>query len=260
MEKNQSIYKQRYRLLKQVEDWLEIPTILLGIIWLVLMVIELIYGLSSFLEGVIYFIWVIFILDFLLKFLLAPSKIAYLKNNIITLVALIVPALRVFRIFQALRILRVARAVRGIRLFRVLSSLNRGFKSLRRVFGRKGFGYVVSFTIVFTFSGAAAMYSLENGNKGFTSYGDSLWWTSMLMTTMGSADWPVTPEGRIFAFLIGLYAFTIFGYVAATIATFFIGQEAKEKDSDLPSKKQLNSLIREVQLLREEIQKLKDTK
>ena len=34
---------------------------------------------------------------------------------------------------------------------------------------------------------------------------------------------PTTPEGRGLAFLITLFGFAIFGYVTATLATFFIG-------------------------------------
>ena len=135
---------ERKSLVERLEEWLETPMLILGFVWLALLVYELIWNLSPALEIVGTIIWMIFILDFMLKFTLAPEKIDYLKTNWLTALALIVPALRVFRIFRVFRVLRAARAVRGVRLFRVLSSLNRGMKSLGASFGRRGFGYVVT--------------------------------------------------------------------------------------------------------------------
>jgi voltage-gated potassium channel len=200
-----------------------------------------------------YFIWGIFIIESLLRFFLAPRKLKFLKKNVITIIALLVPALRIFRIFQAMRVLRLARTVRSIRLFRVLSSLNRGFKSMRRTFSRKGFGYVASFTVLVTFVGAAAMMVFESGNAGFNNYGDSLWWTAMMMTTSGSGYWPESMEGRILAFLLALYAFTVFGYVTATIASFFIEREADDEESEIAGAKALREIQRDLREIREEI-------
>jgi len=49
----------------------------------------------------------------------------------------------------------------------------------------------------------------------------------MIMTTMGSQYWPQTPEGRMLCLFLALYAFAVFGYVTAAIATFFIGLDTK---------------------------------
>jgi hypothetical protein len=51
----------------------------------------------------------------------------------------------------------------------------------------------------------------------------------MIMTTMGSAYWPVTLAGRILCWLLALYAFAIFGYITATIASFFLAGSEKEE-------------------------------
>ncbi len=96
--------------------------------------------------------------------------------------------------------------------------------------GRRGFGYVVALTIVVRLTGAAEMFTFENqfpNGGGLNSYGTALWWTAMVMTTTGSEYWPKTPEGRLLCFLRALYAFTVFGYVTATLASFFINQDAE---------------------------------
>jgi voltage-gated potassium channel len=53
----------------------------------------------------------------------------------------------------------------------------------------------------------------------------ALWWTAMLLTTMGTEDWPRTPEGRVLCLLLAIYAFAVFGYVTAAIAAYFVGQD-----------------------------------
>ncbi len=62
---------------------------------------------------------------------------------------------------------------------------------------------------------------------GFPDYGSALWWTAMLLTTMGSDYWPRTTEGRLLCLLLAVYAFAVFGYVTAAIAAYFVG---KDKD------------------------------
>ena len=47
-----------------------------------------------------------------------------------------------------------------------------------------------------------------------------------MITTMGTDYWPRTNEGRLLCFMRALYAFAIFGYITATIASIFIGQDA----------------------------------
>ena len=72
------------------------------------------------------------------------------------------------------------------------------------------------------------MYRFEfdvPGGPGFADYGTALWWTAMLLTTMGSDYWPQTPEGRLLCLLLAVYAFAVFGYVTAAIAAYFIGKD-----------------------------------
>src|SRR4028118_1383127 len=106
----QQIDEERFALLQQLEDWLETPMLVLGFVWLALLVIELIWGLSPLLEGVGTVIWIIFVIDFSVKFTLAPRKVEHLKDNWITVIALLLPALRVFRIVRVFKVLRAARA------------------------------------------------------------------------------------------------------------------------------------------------------
>ena len=235
--------KERSRLLASIERLLEGPMIFLGFVWLVLLVVELIWGLSTALEYLSATIWIIFIIDFLIKLILAPNKISFLKKNWLTAISLLIPALRIFRVFRFIRLLR---GLRGIRLIRVVSSINRTMKSLAATMRRRAFGYVLLLTLVVTFAGAAAMFAIEKPAPGFDSYWMALWWTAMRVITAGSEYNPVTPEGRGLAFLLALFGYTIFGYVTATIATFFIGRDAEEKDAPVAGAKDVAELKKEI--------------
>jgi voltage-gated potassium channel len=149
----------------------------------------------------------------------------------------------------------MARVGRGLRLVRLISSLNRGMRALGESLQRRGFGYVILLSILVAITGKAGMYAFENRiPNGLNSYGEALWWTAMIMTTMGSQYWPQTFEGRVLCFFLALYAFGIFGYVTATLASFFIGRDADNSDAEVAGARELAALRKELIALRNEIQ------
>ncbi len=79
----EKVIEERQSLVEQLEGWLETPLLILGFAWLALLVYELIWNLSPALELLGTAIWIIFILEFAVKFTLAPQKINYLKNQLV---------------------------------------------------------------------------------------------------------------------------------------------------------------------------------
>jgi voltage-gated potassium channel len=230
-----------------LERRLELPLAVLGFVWLAILVLELVRGIGPVLEAASLAIWVIFIADFLLRLLLAPQRGRYLRKNWFTALSLVIPALRIARFARAIR------AVRGIRLVRLVSSINRGMGALGRSMGRRGAGYVLALTFVVILAGAAGMLAFEGraDGGGLRNYGDALWFTAMIITTMGSQYWPASLEGRILAFLLSLYALGILGYVTAVLASFFV-----ERDTDTGHSQttvEVNALRSEIALLRTEL-------
>ena len=255
--RRQALTDERTQLLRRMEEWLEIPMLVLAFAWLALLVLELVEGASPLFETLGLIIWAIFVVNFALEFTLAPHKGAYLRGNWLTALSLAVPALRVFRIVRVLRVLRLARATRGLRLLRVISSVNRGMGALGASLQRRGFSYVAALTLLVTGAGAAGMYAFENNVAGgISSYGEALWWTAMIMTTMGSQYWPQTLEGRVLCVVLALYAFAVFGYVTATLATFFVGRDAEDADAGIAGAESIAALHREIAAMREEIRGL----
>lgn len=218
--------RERWKLTARIVRALEVPMLVLSGVWLVLLIVEFSRGLSPWLQTLSDVIWAAFVVQFAVEFLIAPSKRVYLRKRWITALSLVLPA---FRLLRAVRILRVARAARGLRLARLLAGLNRGMRTTARGFRGRGIGYLVALTLMIAVTGAAGMYRFEldapNG-PGFESYGTALWWTAMLLTTMGSDAWPQTSEGRFLCLALAVYAFAVFGYVTAAIAAFFVGKDA----------------------------------
>lgn len=246
---------ERWAVLHDLEEWLQTPMVLLSFTWLILVVAEIVWGSTRLLETFGTVIWIVFILEFALRLGLAPDKSDFFRRNWITVIALVVPA---FRMFRALRVFQAARAARGLRLVRIVGTANRGMNALRASLGRRGLGYVLGATVLMTFLGAAGMLAFEPAAEvegGFRHYGDALWWTAMLLTTMGSQYWPQTGEGRILCFLLALYGFAVFGYITASFATFFIGQEARAKESDVAGVGDIAELRDEIARLRAELQR-----
>lgn len=250
------IESERWQILEQIEDWLEVPVLVLGLVWLVLVILDFTTGLSPFLNMLVYVIWGVFILDFALRFLTAPRKLIFLRANWLTALSLFIPALRIGRIA---RLVRVFRALRGARVIALVGSVNRSMRVLRVTLQKQGFGYVLLLTLVITLAGAAGIYAFEGplAPQHIGSYGESLYWSMMVITTMGTDYWPRSAEGRLLTLLMAVYGFAVFGYVTATIASFFIGQKpaglANEPAGELSPELQaeLRALRAEVGALRE---------
>jgi voltage-gated potassium channel len=256
MSEQERLAEEREGLLQQLERVLETPLIVLGFAWLALLVVDLVWGLRPLLAGAMMVIWVIFILDFALRLWVAPSKGRFFKRNWLTALSLALPALRALRALALVRL-----GLRGARLVSIVGSLNRGMGALHKSMGRHGFGYVVALTVIVTVVGAAGLYAFEGPaavKGGLTSYGEALWSTAMIMTTLGSQYIARTAEGRILTLLLALYAFAVFGYVTAALASYLVGRDAENPDAEVAGAKELVALREEVAALRAEIGALPD--
>jgi voltage-gated potassium channel len=115
---------------------------------------------------------------------------------------------------------------------------------------------VLGLTTIVTLIGASGIYVFERElpNGAIADYGTALCWTAMVMITIGSDFFPKTAEGRVLFFLLAMYAFGVSGYVTAMLATFFVGQDAENDESELAGTKSINALQAEISALRTEIQ------
>lgn len=256
---------QRVRLLKHLTGMTDKAMVGLSLVWIGLMIADFIGKLSPALLKLNYVIWAIFAADFAVKLAIAPKKLRFLRTHWITVISLILPAFRLLRVFQALS------ALRALSLARILTSLNTGMGQLSQSMGKKGLGYVTVVTTIVLFAGAAGMYKFEQPSQlvqqgygsvaasggGLHNYEDAVWWTAMLMTTIGSQYWPVTTAGRVLCFLLSMFSLGVFGYITAALASFFVGQQAQEKP-DSKNDAGVAQLKNEIERLRDQVSNLTD--
>ena len=104
------------------------------------------------------------------------------------------------------------------RLVRVLKASGKQMTELFKQLGRLG---VVVAVIILTCSYVA--YSVERAtNPLFNSFGTSVWWAIVTITTVGYGDvYPITTAGRISGVVLMFAGLALFGVLAGTLASFF---------------------------------------
>lgn len=254
--------RERFELLHHVSAILEPLMIGLGIVFLVLLIME--YASMSLevlgenrLGSVMQAIWIIFLADFLLRLVIAPGKIAYLKANWLGALSLALPFLRPLRAFRAFRALRAARAVRGASLVRLIGGVNRGMRALRKITRGRLMLYVAALTVAVVFAGAVGVLFFDRGHPDspVQTFDDALWWSATLVTTMNSELYVASTEGRVIAFLQRLYALSIFGYITASIASYLIGIDTSNAQERAEGRE--TEVHTEISRLREEVGSLR---
>jgi voltage-gated potassium channel len=91
----------------------------------------------------------------------------------------------------------------------------------RQLFSRLGRVAVVALSVML--GGALVAYYAEHPvNPGFATFGDSLWWSMVTLTTVGYGDIvPITLSGRMAAVAIMLTGVAVLGLLAGSLASFF---------------------------------------
>lgn len=226
-ERREVVRGERFELLQHVEDTLEPVMVGLGLAFLVLLLMDfasvplVILGKNR-VNVLLQAIWLVFLVDFLLRFWIAPEKLAYLRKNWLGALSLVIPFLRPLRAFRAVWLIRQANLVR------FLGGINRGIRVVRLVTRGRQFAFVAVLTGIVVVASAVGARYFDEGIPGATihSFSDALWWSSTLATTMNSELYVVSPEARVIGILIRLYALGIAGYITASIASYLIGADA----------------------------------
>lgn len=218
----------REELRGRLDRYLDLPLALASVLMVLLAVLELSGEVGGPWRGRLavlgWSLWGLFFVEFAVKFALAPVKRAYLRRNWLDVLILAVPFLRF------LKVLGILRATRALPLFRLAVFGGRGSGGALVLLRRRRLGQLALISALVTLLGAAAGLLLEAGAPAATieNFGDALWWSGALVTTVGSELYPVTAGGRVLGFILMLYAVGIFSYFIASIASVLVGIDSQQ--------------------------------
>jgi len=106
-----------------------------------------------------------------------------------------------------------------------------------------------------TLGGAIGALFFDQGieNAPIQSFGDALWWSAAMVTTINNEKYAVSTEARVIAILMRVFAVSVFGYSTASIASYLIGGSGTvESDApkDVGLQAEIDALRRELTLVR----------
>jgi len=224
----------REELLHRVERITELPLLVLAFAMIPLLIGPWVWRLSpqeaSTFHILDYFIWAIFAVDLIIKLVIAPHRLQYLRRHWIEVLVVVIP------FFRPLRILRVF----------VFGS--RAWVGMRRLVN---VDFILVYGIGLVIIAATIVATVERGPTAtIQTFADALWWAVVTITTVGYGDMvPVTLAGKAVAVVLMLGGIAFFSGMTANLASFLI----RSKDA---GKNDMSKLIKEVESLREDISRL----
>jgi voltage-gated potassium channel len=218
----------RERLAAILERRLDIPMAVLAVVWAGLVAYELVAPARQRAELTLVgnVIWIIFVVEFLLKLAVSGHPLRFLRRRWPSILFLALPVLRVLRVLRALRALRVLPAAR------VVGSSYRAIGTARSLLGSR-IGFLLVTSAVVIFSGGQLFYLVEGEpEQGAGQLGDALWWSANVAISGNLVASPTTVWGRLLAIVLSAYAVVVFASVAATIGAFFIESRAERATAE----------------------------
>jgi len=151
--------------------------------------------------------WVIFIIDVVIRISLTPRgrRWHYAWHHPLEVLSALLPVFRALRVVGLLQDLPVLKrhtptAVRA--QFIILA-------------------HAYAFAWVFFLALATLQAEREAAGANIVTFGDSIWWAIVTITTVGYGDlYPVTPPGRFYAVLLMAGGIAIVGTASATIISY----------------------------------------
>ena len=207
---------------------------LLALVAVTLAAIDLTSGAAEWEVTVDRVIYWIFVLDYVTRFFLSPSKWLFMKSHVWDLLA-IIPFDSLFRLFRFAKLEEILRLARYLDLF---SYSMRFSARIRRFFNTNGFKYICIAALTIILLGAVGIHLAEG-----MSLSNGIWWSFVTATTVGYGDtYPITTPGKFLAVFLMITGIGFVGTLTSTITSFFLHTHAGE---ELPYREEVIEGIKE---------------
>jgi voltage-gated potassium channel len=197
---------------QQAVDW---PLTLAALVFLVAYSISVIATVdgptSTLLRIVILVSWALFPVSYLVDLVLADHAWQWARRHPVNLLFVLLPLLR------------------PLRLLRVLARSSLFQRSAGTAFRARVLVYLAGTAVLVTYIAALAVLEAERSdpNANITSFGDSLWWAAVTITTVGYGDFtPLTIRGRTIATALMLGGVAVLGVLTATLSSWIVQRVA----------------------------------
>ncbi|MBW8871115.1 MAG: potassium channel family protein [Leifsonia sp.] len=162
-------------------------------------------ALTVTLIAILVVVWLFFLGDFVIRLMLSKDKGSFVRHNPVDLLSVFLPMARPFRLLTSLHRIPALGGDSGSHL-------------RRRVIIT-----AASFIVMFIYVISLAVFQAERYAHGsnIRSFGDSVWWACVTMSTVGYGDYyPVTIQGRVLAVVLMIGGIVIVGTASATIVSY----------------------------------------
>jgi voltage-gated potassium channel len=229
--------------------------LLLSLYVVIAVLVDMLFSLSPGTRAILWvidtLICVVFFIGFVVQFVRAPRKWAYMKRwGWVDLLSSI-PGIPVIPWTKALRFFRVARAVRIIRHYRGVRprDLLKNWWHKRRAESVLA-GALLIALILLIFSSLLILQFETAPDSNITTSGDAIWWGIVTVSTVGYGDlYPVTDSGRIMAALLIVAGVGLFTTISGYLANTFFQPSNEDRDAHIAA---LRTEVAELKRLLEE--------
>ncbi len=180
---------------------------------------------SRIVDAATWAIWGVFLLDFAAKLVAAPSTVRFLRRNWLSVLMLLVPALRLLR-FGAL--LRIGRALPAAR---VVSTSYRAAGVARELL-RSRTSFLAAVACVACLAVAELAWLAERGRGTFASFGDALLWAAITVVAMQGDPVPETAPGRLVMLLGFGVGLVLVATLAGTVGAYLLEERRERAERD----------------------------
>ena len=194
------------------------------IITIVQLTMDLSIYISSILSRIDGVIYILFVIDYFIRFTISKNKWDFIKSNKIDLIT-IIPFSKLFMSLRIFRFLRVTEFLKAIKALRATIYINNFAKKIWQVLKANIFYFVLFITLILIFSSATFMSIFEN-----LKFKDALWWSFVTATTVGYGDiTPTSNLGRLVAVILMITGVSFFGVLTGTISSYFLKKDIDRK-------------------------------